>query len=1197
VLCAALVASLALAGSALAAPTYQFVTAWGSTGSGNGQFTDPEGVTLDSSGNVYVADSGNNRIQKFTSAGVYTTQFGGLSLPFDMVAKSSGNILVANRLGYNIVELDSGGNYVNSFSCGDYESVDLDSGENLWATDDITGCGVPPPRVVEFNSSGSEIGGWSLPSGTGFLAIGPSGNIYVTLFQLDEVREYTPAGALVNTFGTSGSGPGQLDGPGRLSIDSSGNLYIPEANNDRVSVFDSGGSFITSFGTSGSGNGELSGPKATVVDSTGNVYVVDKGNNRIEEFSAADTTPPDTTIDAHPSDPTNSSSAHFEFSGDDGGGSGVDHFECQLDSGGWSTCTSPDDFTVGDGTHTFEVRAVDAANNTDTTPDSFTWTVDTQNPIAVIDAHPNDPTNDTSAHFTFHATDPSPSSGIDHFECELDGGGFSNCSSPDDFTVGEGQHTFRVKVFDSASNQDPTPTSFTWIVDTTPPDITITKPANRERFLLDQNVTPVYNCDDPTSGGVNTGPPSCDDNGFSTEVLGPHLFTVTSTDGAGNTSTKTHAYVIDPPRYGDFVQDDDPVAYYRFNEPYPSAQDPQSITMVDSSGHGHDGTYKNDVVPGRTGAIACERRPHPPRACELASDPENRAASFPERDGYGYVNGISASTSGYTMEAWVKPRDSNDMMVMSHGRAGQLWISGGRLAFQQSQDNVYSSGPDSAVPPNQWSFVSATWDRSSGRTYLYVNGHQVGSSDTANKEPSGTSTFYVGYGEMAPWFHGEIDEAALYDHALSHDAFEDRYEIGTAKDNPSIEAGNSPLNTEGPMTDPVAPKNGGLYAPHKTPNANFSCTDPDDVPGNSDVASCTAVVADGNPDCTTLVNPAPITSGQALRDSLGVHCFIVSATDEGGNTYVHTHTYTVKPYSSIVGYDNPIAYYRLGDGAGATTMVDASPNHRDGEYKNNQDSGPVGISGDGDTARDFHGDGGYGFVNGLTAPTYQMTLEAWVDPRDPNRDQSIAGHGDGGELYLENGVFKFRHGPQNRVVSSGVGPGPNPFTQVVGVWDGVNLMIYVDGQLKGTTESNRRPSSVSTFYVGFGEVKPWFDGAIDEVAYYDVALNNNRVFQHFLADPPPGNSAPQDTTPPETTITSGPAKSASVRNISFAFRSSEPGSSFKCSLDGAAFKTCASPFKAKVAVGAHKFKVRARDAAGNTDRTPAHAKFTVVPKS
>src|SRR6476659_9003670 len=55
---------------------YSFINKWGYTGSGNGQFFAPEGIAVDSSGNVYVADYGNNRVQKFDSSGNFLTKWG-----------------------------------------------------------------------------------------------------------------------------------------------------------------------------------------------------------------------------------------------------------------------------------------------------------------------------------------------------------------------------------------------------------------------------------------------------------------------------------------------------------------------------------------------------------------------------------------------------------------------------------------------------------------------------------------------------------------------------------------------------------------------------------------------------------------------------------------------------------------------------------------------------------------------------------------------------------------------------------------------------------------------------------------------------------------------------------------------------------------------------------------------------------------
>lgn len=724
--------------------------------------------------------------------------------------------------------------------------------------------------------------------------------------------------------------------------------------------------------------------------------------------------------------------------------------------------------------------------------------IDSVAPDTFIDSSPP-PSQDTSPAFTFSGVDSAPpdvlASGIDRFECRINGGVWHDCvsGSPIPFTAPEGQNSFEVRAFDNAGNVDPSPASATFIVDLTPPDITITRPLNKDRYILHEAPNPIFGCSDPLVGvppatPAASGVASCTATPINDEDLGPHFFTVTAVDHAGNVSTETVAYTIDPPDYGVFIKQRNPLAYYRFDEPLGSSQ------MVDSSGNGNHGTYQNGIALRRDGATSCERRPHPPRACELANPAENKAAYFPPRDGHGYVNDMAAPKSAYTMEAWVKPRVGADMMVMSHGGGGQLFIKDGKLAFRQVQDTIQSNA---AVTPGVWTHVAATWNGSVTR--LYVNGGQVASSGSANKAPSGTSTFYIGYGEMAPWFHGEMDEAAYYSSAVSSHLIHDRWKVGVAKDERSLVAGNSPFNTEGPFTDPHAPKSGGLYAPTKTPNAEFTCTDVDDVPGDSDIASCTATV-DGN----------PVASGDPLPDSLGPHVFTVTAIDEGGNSYVHSHHYTVKTFKDLFNTDGPVLYHRLGDSSGGA-MVDASGNGRHGEYKNDQDSGPVGISGDGDRARTFFGKGGYGYVNGVAAPRFQATLEAWIFPLD-GRDQSIVGHGDAGELFIKHGQLRFRR--MGETVTSSVPPQIGAWQQVVGTWDGADIRIYVDGVETGKTESTRRPSSVSTFYVGFGELAPWFYGAIDEVAYYPTALNANRVYQHWLADPPPDEllSVPSDET-------------------------------------------------------------------------------------
>lgn len=85
-----------------------------------------------------------------------------------------------------------------------------------------------------------------------------------------------------------------------------------------------------------------------------------------------------------------------------------------------------------------------------------------------------------------------------------------------------------------------------------------------------------------------------------------------------------------------------------------------------------------------------------------------------------------------------------------------------------------------------------------------------------------------------------------------------------------------------------------------------------------------------------------------------------------------------------------------------------------------------------------------------------------------------------------------------------------------------------------------------------------------------------------------------DVTVPDTTITKKPKKKSTKRKAKFKFESSEDGSTFECKLDKKPFKSCESPFKKKVKPKKHKFLVRAIDAAGNVDPTPAKAKFKVL---
>jgi hypothetical protein len=244
-----------------------------------------------------------------------------------------------------------------------------------------------------------------------------------------------------------------------------------------------------------------------------------------------DTTPPDTSVASGPTSPTNATSASFTFTSTEGGST----FQCQLDGGGYSSCTSPKPYsTLADGSHTFQVRATDSAGNTDPTPASYTWTVDTAPPDTTIMASPATPTNSSSASFSFTASEPGSG-----FQCQLDGGGFVPCASPQAYSgLGEGTHTFQVKATDPAGNTDPTPASFTWTVDTSPPDTAIgSAPSNPTNatgatftFTSSESGSTFACRLDGAAFSPCTSPAS-----YSALTEGSHTFEVKATDAAGNT--------------------------------------------------------------------------------------------------------------------------------------------------------------------------------------------------------------------------------------------------------------------------------------------------------------------------------------------------------------------------------------------------------------------------------------------------------------------------------------------------------------------------------------------------------------------------------------------------------------------------------------------------------------------------------------
>ena len=171
--------------------------------------------------------------------------------------------------------------------------------------------------------------------------------------------------------------------------------------------------------------------------------------------AAADTTPPETTIGAAPVGTVASPSASISFSSDEAGV----RFECALDGAPFTSCSSPAGYGgLADGTHVFDVRAVDTAGNADPSPARAAWTVDRTPPNTTITSAPVWGTRSTTATIAFVSTEPGG-----RFECALDGAAFIPCISPwSRGGLSRTTHGFRVRAIDVAGNVDATPATHSW---------------------------------------------------------------------------------------------------------------------------------------------------------------------------------------------------------------------------------------------------------------------------------------------------------------------------------------------------------------------------------------------------------------------------------------------------------------------------------------------------------------------------------------------------------------------------------------------------------------------------------------------------------------------------------------------------------------------------------------------------------------
>lgn len=280
---------------------------FGSSGSGNGQLENPYVLAIDSSGNLYAADSSNDRVVKFTSNGTFVRNIAnGISTPLGLAVDAADHVWITS-VG-DLYEYDNTGNYLayyygsgaaNAFD-GYFQSL---RGIAVQRTSTAFPFNGRPAIVVADLSAGNvqvftssvqptvhPAGGSLTGLGTfqGQIAVDPQGNAFVTSLAGNRIYKFNRQGTLLTSWGTSGTGNGQFSGAYGVTVDDSGNVYVVDHGNERIQKFDNNGSYLLQWGSLGVGNGQFNGPSMIATDGTW-IYVSDEGNDRIQKFNLTGT--------------------------------------------------------------------------------------------------------------------------------------------------------------------------------------------------------------------------------------------------------------------------------------------------------------------------------------------------------------------------------------------------------------------------------------------------------------------------------------------------------------------------------------------------------------------------------------------------------------------------------------------------------------------------------------------------------------------------------------------------------------------------------------------------------------------------------------------------------------------------------------------------------------------------------------------
>jgi tripartite motif-containing protein 71 len=255
------------------APDGSFLEAWGTPGSGDGEFdfsvvgwagNNYGAIAFAPDGTFYVADPGNHRIQRFgpdrrflSAWGSEGSEPGQFILPIDLVVDGQGRVYVADA--DRDIAPAGPGPYIQVF--------DADG-----------------RFLAEWGEDGSEPGQMDTPFGIGLDA---DGTLLIAEFNGNRVQRFTPEGEILDGWGEGGSLDGHFNWAMDAAVDAQGRVFVTDYSNHRVQVFDHDGTFLATWGEFGGEPGQFAYAFGVAVGPDGTVYVSD-GGKRLLAFRVGD---------------------------------------------------------------------------------------------------------------------------------------------------------------------------------------------------------------------------------------------------------------------------------------------------------------------------------------------------------------------------------------------------------------------------------------------------------------------------------------------------------------------------------------------------------------------------------------------------------------------------------------------------------------------------------------------------------------------------------------------------------------------------------------------------------------------------------------------------------------------------------------------------------------------------------------------